>query len=70
MKPFPAEETWPKQPSDLFHLSGNATLQTKNPGPIKTCTACGAPQPEDVEFTRVDQETFNFIKDEALIRMA
>ncbi|MFN2303372.1 MAG: zinc ribbon domain-containing protein [Anaerolineales bacterium] len=44
--------------------------QTKNPGPIKTCTSCGAPQPEDVEFTRVDEETFNFIKDEALIRMA
>lgn len=47
-----------------------AYCKTKNPGPIKTCTACGAPQPEDVEFTRVDQETFNFIKDEALIRMA
>jgi len=44
--------------------------ETQNPGPIKTCTACGAPQPEDVEFTRVDEETFNFIKDEALIRMA
>lgn len=44
--------------------------ETQNPGPIKTCTSCGAPQPEDVEFTRVDEETFNFIKDEALIRMA
>ena len=43
---------------------------TQNPGPIKTCTACGAPQPEDVQFLRVDQEAFNFIKDEALIRMA
>jgi hypothetical protein len=47
-----------------------AYCQTKNPGPIKTCTSCGAPQPEDVAFTRVDEETFNFIKDEALIRMA
>lgn len=43
---------------------------TQNPGPIKTCTACGAPQPEDVKFLRVDEEKFNFIKDEALIRMA
>lgn len=47
-----------------------AYCETKNPGPIKTCTSCGAPQPEDVAFTRVDEETFNFIKDEALIRMA
>lgn len=44
--------------------------QTKNPGPIKSCTSCGAPQPDDVAFTQVDEETFNFIKDEALIRMA
>lgn len=43
---------------------------TQNPGPIKTCTSCGAPQPEDVEFLQVDQEKFDFIKDEALIRMA
>ena len=47
-----------------------AYCETQNPGPIKTCTSCGAPQPEDVDFTRVDEETFNFIKDEALIRMA
>ena len=47
-----------------------AYCETQNPGPIKTCTACGAPQPEDVEFTRVDEETFNFIKNEAIIRMA
>jgi len=44
--------------------------ETQNPGPIKTCTSCGAPQPDDVEFLRVDEEKFNFIKDEALIRMA
>lgn len=44
--------------------------ETQNPGPIKTCTSCGAPQPEDVEFKTVDEEEFNFIKDEALIRMA
>lgn len=44
--------------------------ETLNPGPIKTCTSCGAPQPPDVEFLRVDEEKFNFIKDEALIREA
>ena len=44
--------------------------KTQNPGPIKSCTSCGAPQPEDVEFLQVDEEKFNFIKDEALIRMA
>jgi predicted nucleic acid-binding Zn ribbon protein len=43
---------------------------TQNPGPIKSCTSCGAPQPDDVEFLQVDEEKFNFIKDEALIRMA
>ncbi len=43
---------------------------TKNPGAIRSCTACGAPQPVGVKFERVDPATFNFIKDEALIRMA
>jgi len=43
---------------------------TQNPGPIKTCTSCGAPQPDDIAFTKVDEEKFNFIKDESLIRMA
>jgi hypothetical protein len=43
---------------------------TQNPGPIKSCTSCGAPQPDDVEFLQVDEDKFNFIKDEALIRMA
>lgn len=47
-----------------------AYCETQNPGPIKSCTSCGAPQPPDVKFTQVDEETFNFIKDEALIRMA
>jgi ribosomal protein L40E len=47
-----------------------AFCNTQNPGPIKSCTGCGAPQPDDVEFLRVDEEEFNFIKDEALIRMA
>jgi len=46
------------------------SCSTQNPGPIKTCTSCGAPQPENVAFQRVDDEQFNFIKDEALIRMA
>ena len=43
---------------------------TRNPGPIRSCTACGAPQPIEVKFEHVDAATFNFIKDEALIRMA
>lgn len=43
---------------------------TQNPGAIKSCTSCGAPQPADVQFTKVDPETFDFIKDESLIRMA
>ncbi len=43
---------------------------TRNPGPIQSCTSCGAPQPPNVKFVRVDPATFNFIKDEALIRMA
>jgi hypothetical protein len=47
-----------------------ASCNTQNPGPIKSCTSCGAPQPENVEFLQVDEERFNFIKDEALIRMA
>jgi len=47
-----------------------AYCNTKNPGPIKTCTSCGAPQPDDVDFLQVEDEEFNFIKDEALIRMA
>lgn len=46
------------------------SCQTKNPGAIKSCTSCGAPQPLDVRFEQVDPNTFNFIKDEALIRMA
>ena len=46
------------------------SCSTQNPGPIKSCTACGAPQPEDVQFLQVNQEKFDFIKDEALIRMA
>lgn len=47
-----------------------AFCSTQNPGPIKSCTGCGAPQPDDVEFLKVDADRFNFIKDEALIRMA
>lgn len=43
---------------------------TRNPGAIRSCTSCGAPQPINVKFDRVDPATFNFIKDEALIRMA
>lgn len=43
---------------------------TQNPGPIKSCTACGAPQPQNVKFEKVDEKTFDFIKDAALIRQA
>ncbi len=43
---------------------------TTNPGAIKTCTSCGAPQPPNVKFRHVDPDNFNFIKDQALIRMA
>jgi len=43
---------------------------TQNPGPIQSCTSCGAPQPADIQFEEVDQAKFDFIKDEALIRMA
>lgn len=39
--------------------------ETRNPGPAKKCTSCGAPQPEDVQFEQAAQETF--IKDEKLI---
>jgi hypothetical protein len=44
------------------------SCETQNPGPIKSCTSCGAPQPPDVEFQLVDEDKFNFIKDEALLR--
>lgn len=47
-----------------------AFCSTQNPGPIKSCTSCGAPQPDDVAFLQVDEEQFNFIKDESLIREA
>ena len=46
------------------------SCETQNPGKIKSCTSCGAPQPDDVEFLLVEEDKFNFIKDEALIRMA
>lgn len=47
-----------------------AYCNTENPGAIKSCTNCGAPQPPDVQFEKVDNKRFEFIKDEALIRMA
>ncbi len=42
--------------------------ETRNPGPAKMCTSCGAPQPEDVQFEQAVQETF--IEDEKLIERA
>ena len=41
---------------------------TRNPGPVKTCQSCGAPQPENVKFEMgADQ---NFVKDEKEIEQA
>jgi ribosomal protein L40E len=42
--------------------------QTRNPGPQKTCTSCGMPQPEDVEFEQAAHE--ELITDEAEIAKA
>lgn len=41
---------------------------TRNPGPNKFCSACGAPQPEDVEFEQAAQE--QLIDDEAELARA
>ncbi len=41
---------------------------TRNPGPNKFCTACGAPQPEDVQFEQAAQE--KLIEDEAELARA
>jgi ribosomal protein L40E len=41
---------------------------TRNPGPVKTCQSCGAPQPENVKFEMgADQD---FVKDEKEIEQA
>lgn len=40
----------------------------RNPGPVKVCAGCGAPQPEDVQFEQAARETL--ITDEAEIRQA
>ncbi len=41
---------------------------TRNPGPVKTCQSCGAPQPTDVKFEMgADQ---NFVKDEKEVEQA
>ena len=42
--------------------------QTRNPGPQKTCTSCGMPQPENVEFEEAGQD--ELIKDEAELAKA
>ncbi len=41
---------------------------TKNPGPQKTCTSCGYPQPDDVEFEQAASE--ELLKDKAEIAKA
>lgn len=41
---------------------------TRNPGIQKKCSNCGSPQPKDVQFEQVAQETF--IEDENLIEQA
>jgi ribosomal protein L40E len=41
---------------------------TRNPGPIKTCQGCGAPQPENVKFEMGAQQ--DFVQDEKEIQQA
>ncbi|NIW46975.1 MAG: hypothetical protein GWN14_19120 [candidate division Zixibacteria bacterium] len=41
---------------------------TINPGQIKVCQGCGAPQPEDVEFTQASRQ--ELIKDEEKLKKA
>ncbi len=41
---------------------------TKNPGPQKTCTSCGFPQPDDVEFEQLVES--EIITDEAELKQA
>ncbi len=41
---------------------------TRNPGPQKTCSGCGAPQPEDVQFEQAAEE--KLIQDEAALARA
>jgi len=41
---------------------------SRNPGPERTCQNCGAPQPENVQFTL--SEDAGFVKDEAEIKAA
>jgi ribosomal protein L40E len=40
----------------------------RNPGPVKTCRACGAPQPDDVQFEQV--QGASLLEDEAKISQA
>ena len=41
---------------------------TKNPGPIKSCTSCGSPQPVDVQFEQKSQQ--DLIKDSSKVDQA
>lgn len=41
---------------------------TRNPGPVKTCQSCGAPQPADVKFEMGSEQSF--VKDEKEIEQA
>lgn len=40
----------------------------RNPGPVKTCQSCGAPQPENVQFTRASEE--KLVTDEKAVAAA
>ncbi len=40
----------------------------RNPGPVKTCESCGAPQPENVKFERAAEE--KIVTDEKLVQAA
>jgi uncharacterized membrane protein YvbJ len=41
---------------------------TKNPGPVKSCTSCGSPQPADVQFEQKSQQ--NLITDSSRVEAA
>ena len=45
----------------LYWLCPNC--ETRNPGPKKTCTTCGTPQPDHVEFIQGDREEIIKIND-------
>src|SRR5512143_73919 len=41
---------------------------SRNPGPVKTCQNCGAPQPENVQFEQPAEQ--KFVTDDASVKAA